>query len=115
MLADPALLERALANVIANAIRFSPAGRRRAVDAGVVDGRVDVRVVDRGPGVPAPSGSGCSSRSSGSATPAAARGSDSGSRSRKGFVEAMGGEIEVDDTPGGGLTVVIAPPRRRES
>ena len=26
----------------------------------------------------------------------------------KGFVEAMGGEITVDDTPGGGTTVVIS-------
>ena len=25
----------------------------------------------------------------------------------KGFVEAMGGRIEVEDTPGGGLTVVL--------
>ena len=24
----------------------------------------------------------------------------------KGFLEAMGGEIEADDTPGGGLTIV---------
>jgi two-component system, OmpR family, sensor histidine kinase KdpD len=24
----------------------------------------------------------------------------------KGFVEAMGGEIEVEDTPGGGLTII---------
>ena len=25
----------------------------------------------------------------------------------RGFVEAMGGEIEVEETPGGGLTVVV--------
>ena len=52
VLADPGLLERALANVIANAVRFSPAGSPPRVLAGVVDGVVDVRVVDRGPGVP---------------------------------------------------------------
>ena len=105
VLADPGLLERALANVIGNALRFSPpaspAARRRA---GVVDGVVDVRVVDRGPGVPrgererlflpfqrlGDSGQG--------------DGVGLGLAVAKGFVEAMGGEIEVEDTPGGGLT-----------
>ena len=52
VLADPGLLERALANVISNAIRFSPPGSHARVIAGAVDGIVDVRVVDRGPGVP---------------------------------------------------------------
>jgi two-component system sensor histidine kinase KdpD len=26
----------------------------------------------------------------------------------RGFVEAMGGQIEIEDTPGGGLTMVLA-------
>jgi hypothetical protein len=52
VLADRGLLERALANVIANAIRYSPPGLPARVTAGVVDAVVDVRVVDRGFGVP---------------------------------------------------------------
>ena len=52
VLADPGLLERALANLIDNAVRFSPPGSPPRVTAGAVDGYVDVRVVDRGPGVP---------------------------------------------------------------
>ena len=31
----------------------------------------------------------------------------------RGFVEAMGGELAVDDTPGGGLTMVVSMPRSR--
>ena len=52
VLADRGLLERALANVISNAVRFSPPGSPARVIAGAVDGVVDVRVIDRGPGVP---------------------------------------------------------------
>jgi two-component system, OmpR family, sensor histidine kinase KdpD len=107
VLADPGLLERALANVISNALRFSPPGRPARVSAGAVNGTVDVRVVDRGPGVPpgdrdqlfvpfrrlgdSPQGEGVGL----------------GLAVAKGFVEAMGGAIEVEDTPGGGLTVVL--------
>jgi two-component system sensor histidine kinase KdpD len=105
VLADRGLLERALANVIANAIRYSPPGLPARVTAGVVDAVVDVRVVDRGPGVPP-------SERDRLFTPFQRFG-DSGDEGvglglavAKGFVEAMGGEIEMEDTPGGGLTVV---------
>ena len=106
VIADRGLLERALANVIQNAVRYSPAGRRARVTAGVVEGLVDVRVVDRGPGVPPDERErlflpfqrlGDSGHDSGVGL---------GLAVAKGFVESMGGEIEVEDTPGGGLTVV---------
>ena len=106
VLADRGLLERALANVISNAIRFSPPASPARVIAGVVDGVVDVRVVDRGTTSPAQNGSDFSSHFNGSGTLVRARASGSASPSQRGFLEAMGGEIEADDTPGGGLTIV---------
>ena len=30
----------------------------------------------------------------------------------QGFVEAIGGDVEIEDTPGGGLTMVVPPARR---
>ena len=51
VLADAALLERSLDNVIRNALRYSPSGTSVVIDVGRVGDRVDVRVVDRGPGV----------------------------------------------------------------
>src|SRR5262249_20375261 len=52
VLADAALLERILANVIDNAARVTPPGARGRVEAGRVGDRIDVRVIDRGPGIP---------------------------------------------------------------
>ncbi len=107
VLADAGLLERALANVIGNALAASPPGSPVVVDAGVADGRVDVRVVDRGPGI--------SSDDRQEMFRPFQRLGDSGNGTgvglglavAKGFVEAMDGEVEVEDTPGGGLTMIF--------
>ena len=106
VLADPGLLERALANLIDNAVRFSPPDAPPRVTAGAVDGTVDIRIADRGPGVPV-------AERDRLFLPfqrlgdASAQGVGLGMAVAKGFVEAMGGEIEAEDTPGGGLTVVV--------
>ena len=106
VLGDEALVERAFANVIANAITFSGGSVVRVI-AGRIGATVDVRVVDRGPGVPAEERDrmflpfqrlGDSQRRDGAGL---------GLAIAKGFVEAVGGTIEVDDTPGGGLTIVV--------
>ena len=49
---DPGLLERAVANIVENAVKYSPDGERVLVAASALGDRVEVRVVDRGPGVP---------------------------------------------------------------
>ncbi|MFN8024256.1 MAG: DUF4118 domain-containing protein [Acidimicrobiales bacterium] len=105
--ADRALLERALANVVSNALAWSPADRAVVIDGAAFDERVVVRVVDHGPGV-APADRdrifvpfqrlGDRSRDVGAGL---------GLAIAHGFVEAMGGTIEADDTPGGGLTMTI--------
>ena len=109
VLADAGLLERALANVIANAVRYSLARARRPADRSR-RGRRRRRRADRRPRPGRPAARNASDVPP---LPAARRlqshatASGSGSRSRKGFVEAMGGTIEVEDTPGGGLTVIV--------
>jgi two-component system, OmpR family, sensor histidine kinase KdpD len=106
LLADRGLLERALANVISNAVRFSPPGTPARVIAGVVDGVVDVRVVDRGPGVPHAERDRLFKPFQRLGDSGQSEGVGLGLAVAKGFLEAMGGEIEADDTPGGGLTIV---------
>ncbi|MFE6908590.1 DUF4118 domain-containing protein [Streptomyces erythrochromogenes] len=104
---DPGLLERAVANVVENAVKYSPAGTPVLVAASSLGDRVEVRVVDRGPGVPdeakdrifapfqrygdAPRGAGVGL----------------GLAVARGFTESMRGTLAAEDTPGGGLTMVL--------
>ncbi|TFI22747.1 sensor histidine kinase KdpD [Streptomyces sp. 4R-3d] len=104
---DPGLLERAVANIVENAVKYSPDGTRVNVSASSLGARVQVRVVDRGPGVPdeakerifepfqrhgdAPRGAGVGL----------------GLAVARGFVDAMDGTLTAEDTPGGGLTMVL--------
>lgn len=104
-MADAGLLERVLANLIDNALRYAPDCVVR-VDAGRVRERVLINVIDEGPG------SRAGPRATLCPVPAAGdhdntTGVGLGMSVARGFVEAMGGTISATDTPGGGLTVVI--------
>jgi two-component system, OmpR family, sensor histidine kinase KdpD len=108
MLADPGLLERVLANVFANALRHSPAGRPPALRAHQAADTLVLEVIDHGPGVPDELKSQIfepfqrfDERKVGVGL---------GLAVAKGFTEAMGGAIVAADTPGGGLTVRITLP-----
>ncbi|MDT0438793.1 MULTISPECIES: sensor histidine kinase KdpD [Streptomyces] len=105
---DPGLLERSVANLVENAVKYSPRENDVLVAASAIADRVEVRVVDRGPGVPddakerifepfqrygdAPRGAGVGL----------------GLAVARGFAEAMGGSLTAEDTPGGGLTMVLS-------
>jgi two-component system, OmpR family, sensor histidine kinase KdpD len=108
VLADPGLLERVLANLFSNALRYSPAARPPELQAQLVDGMVRLEVVDHGPGVPDAQ----KERIFEPFTRVADRhpGVGLGLAVAKGFAEAMGGRIEAGDTPGGGLTVTVTLP-----
>ena len=108
--ADPALLERVLANLIDNALAWSPPGLPVRVEGGAVPGAVRVRVIDRGPGIPPAERDRVflpfqrlGDRSSGA-------GVGLGLAVARGFTVAMGGELTVEETPGGGATMVVVLP-----
>ncbi len=110
-MADPGLLERVLANLAENAVRHSPPDSRVTVGVSGLHteaaDRMEIRVMDHGPGVPeavreqmfapfqrmgdAPAGSGVGL----------------GLAVARGLTEAMGGTLRAEDTPGGGLTMVV--------
>ncbi len=105
--ADPALLERALANIIANALAWSPPGAPVAVEGAEVAGRVHLRIIDRGPGVLLADRYKVFQPFQRLGDRSTQAGVGLGLAVARGFVEALGGTIELDDTPGGGLTVVV--------
>jgi two-component system sensor histidine kinase KdpD len=105
--ADAQLLERAVANVLSNALTHSPEGRKVRVEAGTVGGRVDLRVIDQGSGVPPAERAHMFRPFQRLGDAQNGNGVGLGLAVARGFMEAMGGEISVDDTPGGGLTVVL--------
>jgi two-component system, OmpR family, sensor histidine kinase KdpD len=107
--ADAALLERAIANVVDNAITWSPPEHPVRVDACPVgDDRVDLRVVDQGPGIPADQRDRVFQPFQRLGDRSNDGGTGLGLAVARGFVDAMGGQITVEDTPGGGLTVVVS-------
>lgn len=115
VMADAGLLERVLANLIDNALRYAPNCVVR-VNAGQVGQRVLINVIDEGPGVPAGSEDGLFAAFQRMGDHDNTTGVGLGLSVARGFVEAMGGTIQATDTPGGGLTVVVelaAPQERR--
>jgi two-component system sensor histidine kinase KdpD len=108
--ADAALLERAIANVAANARSWSPPGEPVRILGSSSAGRVELRVVDRGPGIPAAERTRVFEpfQRLGDRPAGGGDGVGLGLAVARGFVEAMGGELVIEETPGGGLTMVMA-------
>jgi two-component system sensor histidine kinase KdpD len=103
---DPGLLERAVANILANALHWSPPGGGVEIRASLAAPDLALRIVDHGPGVPVEARERIfqpfqrlGDRGGG--------GVGLGLAIASGFVEAMGGELLVEDTPGGGATFCI--------
>jgi two-component system, OmpR family, sensor histidine kinase KdpD len=106
VMADAGLLERVLANLIDNALRYAPNCIVR-VNAGRVGDRVLINVIDEGPGIPKGTEDQIFEAFQRLGDHDNTTGVGLGMSVARGFVEAMGGTIAAGDTPGGGLTVVV--------
>lgn len=102
---DPDLLERVIANVVSNACEFSPEEQVIRLIADATARGAELLVIDRGPGTRDPRRR-IPDRTSN-------REHDELSEENialsvaEGFIRLLDGELRFEDTPGGGLTVVI--------
>ncbi|MEV7965899.1 sensor histidine kinase KdpD [Sphaerisporangium sp. NPDC088356] len=110
VVADPALLERVLVNLISNAVRYSPPGEKVLVTASSYGENVEIRIIDRGPGIPV-------SQHDQVFLPFQRLGDRDnhtgvglGLALARGLTEAMGGSLVPEETPGGGLTMILTLP-----
>ncbi|KDA41372.1 ATP-binding protein [Frankia sp. BMG5.23] len=108
--ADPALLERVIANLLSNAARYSPPGQPPLITASALRDRIQLRVIDRGPGLPAEDRDQAFTPFQRLGDTDNASGIGLGLALSRGLTEAMGGTLTPEDTPGGGLTMVVALP-----
>jgi two-component system sensor histidine kinase KdpD len=105
--ADETLLQRAIVNLLANSLRFSPRGAPPVITTSEFGGRVQIRIVDVGPGIPEDRKKEAFVAFQRLGDTDNTTGVGLGLALSKGFVEAMGGTLDAEDTPGGGLTMVI--------
>ncbi|GAA2308959.1 sensor histidine kinase KdpD [Nonomuraea roseoviolacea subsp. roseoviolacea] len=110
VVADPALLERVLVNLLSNAVRYSPADRKALISASWHGDQVEVRVIDRGPGIPPEAHDRVFMPFQRLGDRDNHTGVGLGLALSRGLAEAMGGTLVPDETPGGGLTMILALP-----
>jgi two-component system, OmpR family, sensor histidine kinase KdpD len=108
VLADPGLLERVVANLVGNALRYTPDGSPPLVTGSYLGDLVELRVIDRGPGIPPNQLDRIFAPFQRLGDTDNTTGVGLGLALARGLTEAMGGRLEPEETPGGGLTMVVS-------
>ena len=116
--ADPGMLERVIANIVENAVKYAPdsdivlTGTAGGLGAATVGGRPagELRIIDHGAGVPAEDVVEMFRPFQRLDDASRAGGVGLGLAVARGFTEAMGGRLSAEATPGGGLTMVVSLP-----
>ncbi len=110
VMADPAIAERVIVNLADNALRYSPVAAAPLLTARTAGNRIELRVVDYGPGIPAADRKRAFQPFCRLSGPGDRTGVGLGLAVARGLAETMGGTVKPEDTPGGGLTMVLTLP-----
>ena len=110
VIADPVLLERAVANLIGNALKHGSPQAPVLISASELAGRVELRVADRGPGIRPADWERVFTPFQRLGDRDNTTGVGLGLALSRGLVEAMGGTLTPEETPGGGMTMVVSLP-----
>ena len=116
--ADQGMLERVIANIVENAVKYAPdsdivvVGAAGGLSPATLRGRPagELRIIDHGQGVPAERVLDMFRPFQRLDDATQAAGVGLGLAVAKGFTEAMGGRLSAEPTPGGGLTMAITLP-----
>jgi two-component system sensor histidine kinase KdpD len=108
IMADPPLMERVIANLTANALRYSPSGSPPLLTARARGGRVILRVADHGPGVPEADRDRIFAAFQRLGDARSTIGVGLGLTVSRGLTEAMGGTLQPGQTLGGGLSMTLS-------
>jgi two-component system sensor histidine kinase KdpD len=110
---DFALLVRAIANVLDNALKYSPAGSPIEIRAEITGGDLRLEVSDRGPGIPSSDVARVFDKFYRVRRSDETSGLGLGLAISAGIVQLHGGSIWAENRPGGGTTVILTVPVRR--
>ena len=110
VVADPPVMERVIANLTANALRYSPAGSPPRLTASARSGQIELHVIDCGPGVPLADRERMFAPFQRLSDTDSTTGVGLGLAVSRGLTEAMRGTLQPAQTPGGGLTMTMSLP-----
>ncbi|MFE3448710.1 DUF4118 domain-containing protein [Nonomuraea sp. NPDC059194] len=104
VMADPVLLERVLVNLMGNGVRYSPV----LVTASALGSTVEIRIIDSGPGIPPEAHERVFLPFQRLGDRDNHTGVGLGLALSRGLTEAMDGTLVPEETPGGGLTMIVS-------
>lgn len=110
VLADRVLLQRVIVNLLTNAFRHAPPRTRVRISTSFLGDKAEIRVIDHGSGVSAERWDEIFAPFQRLGDTDNSVGLGLGLALSRGFTEGMGGTLTPENTPGGGLTMVIAIP-----